>query len=57
MGNESFSFKPNYPLNKSAIKSFHFSPLDGNLTTRQILLNGKQLHLTEEDDLPDFDPG
>jgi hypothetical protein len=57
MGNESFSFKPHYPLNNSAIKSFHFSPLDGDLTTRQILLNGKQLHLTEEDDLPDFDPG
>ena len=57
MGNETFEFGLGSPLNGSRIESYYFSPPDGDLTNRRILLNGNELQLTSDDDLPDLVPG
>ena len=58
MGNETFQFGLGSPLNGSRIESYYFSPApDGDLTSRRILLNGNELQVTSDDDLPELDPG
>jgi len=46
MGNETFEFGLGSPLNGSRIESYYFSTRDGNLTDREILLNGKVLQVS-----------
>ena len=57
MGNQTFQFNLDPPLDSSRIQSFVFSPENGDIRSRNILLNGKVLQLTDDDQVPDFEPG
>ena len=57
MGNQTVGFNLNPPLDSSRIQSFVFSPDNGDIRSRNILLNGEVLKLTDDDQVPDFVPG
>ena len=57
MGNQTFQFNLDPPLDSSRIQSFVFSPENGDIRSRNILRNGKVLQLTDDDQVPDFEPG